>query len=208
MPQPTRILHYIHDPMCSWCWAFRPVWAAIRAQLPDDVRTNQLLGGLAPDTPDQMPHEMRRKIREIWRTIERNVPGTRFNFDFWDLCIPRRATLPACRAVIAARQQGVQFEERMILALQTAYYLQARNPSDESTLVSIAGETGLDPARFAADLGSEPTDRQLQQEIASARRMAVDGFPSLVLEEGAGLRPLRIDYRDPNVVLQQLGGRI
>ena len=24
-PKPSVTLYYIHDPMCSWCWAFRPV---------------------------------------------------------------------------------------------------------------------------------------------------------------------------------------
>jgi len=44
------VLYYIHDPMCSWCWAFRPVWSAVQAQLPESLQVKYLLGGLAPDS--------------------------------------------------------------------------------------------------------------------------------------------------------------
>jgi hypothetical protein len=40
------------------------------------------------------------------RRIERSVPGTKFNFEFWSRCRPRRATYPACRAVIATYKSG------------------------------------------------------------------------------------------------------
>ena len=31
-------LTYVHDPMCSWCYAFRPVWEAVVSGLPDEVQ--------------------------------------------------------------------------------------------------------------------------------------------------------------------------
>lgn len=51
-------LYYIHDPMCSWCWGFTPIWQKIRAQLPADLPVVYLLGGLAPDSDDPMPQSM------------------------------------------------------------------------------------------------------------------------------------------------------
>ena len=53
----SAILYYAHDPMCSWCWAFRPVWLALLAQLPEGTRVQRLLGGLAPDTDEPMPDQ-------------------------------------------------------------------------------------------------------------------------------------------------------
>ena len=78
----TSELRHFHDPMCSWCWAFRPVWVALCAQLPADVAVRRVVGGLAPDSDAPMPPEMRLKLQDVWRTIQARVPGTRFNFSF------------------------------------------------------------------------------------------------------------------------------
>lgn len=200
----SRTLVYVHDPMCSWCWAFRPVWDQIRLNLPSDVQQRRLLGGLAPDSDQPMPLEMQHHLRGVWQTIQTRVPGTRFNFDFWDKARPRRSTYPACRAVIAAGNQGAEYGEPMILAIQQAYYLQARNPSDRQTLVALAEEIGLEVKRFARDLQSQETGHRLLGEIDLGRRMGVQGFPSLVLEQQGRQRLLDYDYLDPGVVLRQL----
>ena len=200
----TRILHYVHDPMCSWCWAFRPTWDRIVQKLPGDIQPHRLLGGLAPDSDLPMPLEMQTYLRKTWKTIEQRVPGTRFNFAFWEDCHPRRSTYPACRAVIAARNQGAQFEEPMILAIQHAYYLQARNPSDDDTLIALADGMRLDRERFANELHFGPTRQMLESEIAAGLSMGARGFPSLVLETGGTYRMLSYDYLDPRPLLDQL----
>ena len=200
----TTILYYVHDPMCSWCWAFRPVWGEVVSALPEEIGVKRLLGGLAPDSDMPMPEEMRLKISGIWKLIQRKVPGTEFNFDFWEKCTPRRSTYPACRAVIAARMQGAGHEESMILAIQQAYYLEARNPSDDATLVALAGRLGLDEKRFAADLRSREVREVLNDEIWRGRAMGVSSFPSLVLEFDGGYRILQHDYLDAGRVLAQI----
>ncbi len=200
----TRTLHYVHDPMCSWCWAFRPTWDRIVQGLPDDIRPHRLLGGLAPDSDIPMPMDLQTYLQKTWRTVEQRVPGTRFNFAFWEECRPRRSTFPACRAVIAARNQGGGFEEPMILGIQHAYYLHARNPSDDDTLIALADGLGLDRERFTSELHSRETRNALIEEIALGQRMGAHGFPSLVLDSGGGCQVLRYDYLDPRVVLDQL----
>ncbi len=199
-----RTLHYVHDPMCSWCWAFRPTWERIVQGLPGDVRPHRLLGGLAPDSDLPMPMDLQTYLQKTWSTGEQRVPGTRFNFSFWEECRPRRSTYPACRAVISARNQGDRFEEPMILGIQQAYYLHARNPSDDDTLIALADTMGLDKERFARELHATPTQHTLELEIALGGRMGARGFPSLVLETGGSHRILQYDYLDPRTVIGQL----
>lgn len=197
-------LYYVHDPMCSWCWAFRPVMAQIIEALPEDVSLVRLLGGLAPDSEEPMPRQLQDYLQATWRTIQQRVPGTRFNFDFWTHCQPRRSTYPACRAVIAARRQHAESEAAMILAIQEAYYLRAMNPSEDATLIGLAGEIGLDEVRFARDLNDPAARQRLEQEIALGRSIGAEGFPSLILEQQGRYRRLNYDYRDPAPVLAQL----
>ncbi len=197
-------LYYFHDPMCSWCWAFRPIWKGIVAALPDNVCGQRVLGGLAPDTDQTMPVDMQAKLQSIWQTIQQTVPGTPFNFEFWEKCIPRRSTYAACRAVIAARRQDPQYEETMILAIQQAYYLEARNPADISTLIELANEVGLDRASFSADMESPAVHEALLKEISFSQRLEVKGFPTLLLEKEGVFTALQHDYRDVKNVLHQV----
>lgn len=189
-------LYYLHDPMCSWCYAFAPVWQQLKAALPADVTVVRLLGGLAPDSDDPMAESMQEHLQQTWRRIEQSVPGTSFNHDFWHRGLPRRSTYPACRAVIAARAQGAQYDEAMTAAIQRAYYREARNPSDSDTLIALAAELGLDVAAFSVALSSAETEAILQHEIAQTRQLGVDSFPSLVLAVGKSHWPVAIDYRD------------
>jgi putative protein-disulfide isomerase len=206
-PDPDSVrLFYVHDPMCSWCWAFEPCWQEIQQQLPQEVSIVRLLGGLAPDSSEPMAPQMQDFLQQTWKQIEHRVPGTPFNFEFWNRCSPRRSTYPACRAVIAARQQGA--EVAMTLAIQHGYYLEARNPSDEATLVELAVEIGLDQALFIQDLGSTMTQQRLLQEIAQGRKLGAQGFPSLILEHAGQSELLALDYRDPQAMLRQIVQRL
>jgi putative protein-disulfide isomerase len=197
-------LYYVHDPMCSWCWGFDRTRKRLLEKLPSSIEVVRLLGGLAPDTDEPMQEEMRDYLQQTWRRIEQRIPGTSFNFDFWQLCEPRRSTWPACRAVIAARLQGAGYDEVMTRAIQEAYYLRAMNPSDEGTLVTLAGEAGLDQGRFLKELRSPAVQAQLESEMQRGRAMGATGFPSLVLELDGVFRPVPVNYTDEEAMLETI----
>ena len=194
-------LYYAHDPMCSWCWAFAPAWEALGESLEpacrERLRIRKLLGGLAPDSDEPMPEPMQRYLQQTWSAIRQRVPGTRFNFEFWTRCLPRRSTWPSCRAVIAARGQGGANGDAMVRAVQQAYYLDARNPSERDTLVALAEEIGLDTDRFEADLDSAETRAAHDAEMALVRRLGVRGFPALVLADGGRAREIEVNFTEP-----------
>ncbi len=191
---PIIRLFYIHDPMCSWCYAFNRSWAALQAELPEDIAIIYLAGGLAPDTTEPMSLSMRHTIQQIWQQIEQAVPGVSFNYDFWSRNTPIRSTYPACRAVLAARKQHTELEAEMIQAIQKAYYQKALNPSLPETLQGCAQEIGLDGAVFGRDLISPEIDDGLQHEIRQSRQLGVSTYPSLRLVHNNAIFPIPVDY--------------
>ncbi len=197
-------LYYVHDPMCSWCWAFRPTLLTLRKALPVGIEFKQLLGGLARDTDQPMDTTMQQQLQDTWRRIQQKLPDTQFNFDFWRLTRPRRATYPACRAVLAARQLDPAAENPMILGIQRAYYLQAQNPSDDTVLIRLATDLGLPGERFVELLNSPQTQWLLDEEIEQARNMGAHSFPSLVLQQGMGYWPIPVDYHSTDTILETL----
>jgi putative protein-disulfide isomerase len=197
-------LYYIYDPMCSWCWGYRPVWDLLQQHLPKSIAVEYVAGGLAPDSDCAMPIDQQQMIQNHWRTIEQKL-GTRFNHDFWRDNTPRRSTYNACRAAIAAHKQSCQ--KPMVEAIQQAYYLRALNPSDVDVLVSVAKELNeqtshtLDVAQFITDINSLETNKELAKQVSLARELTQQGFPSLVLEIDGVIQQIPLDYSDYKATL-------
>jgi putative protein-disulfide isomerase len=200
----STTLYYVHDPMCSWCYAFRPIWMQIQQQLPANIRVQYVLGGLAPDSDLPMPPETCDYVQGQWRKIIQMVPDTSFNFDFWEKCQPHRSTYPANRAVLLAREQGSSYETAMIHAIQDAYYQQARNPSDTATLCELAQQIGLAADTFAANLHSDATRKALLTEISFARSIGGNSFPSLFLQQGDEIQQLPHHYSTASQTLRTI----
>lgn len=197
-------LYYIHDPMCSWCWGFRPVMNQLIPSLPDSIQLIYLLGGLAPDSDEVMPLKTREYVINTWKRIQQQIPGTEFNDAFWQVCTPKRSTYPACRAVIAARQQGKVYERSMIEAIQSAYYKEAMNPSEKDVLCELASRLGLDVKQFTTDLESVNVQNRLMHEIQHSRELGGTSFPSLILVSEAGLLNITVNYLDHQPMLEKI----
>ncbi|MHC4379801.1 MAG: DsbA family protein [Planctomycetota bacterium] len=179
MPLSATLL-YIADPMCSWCWGFAPQLRQIEQAFPE-LKVQIVLGGLAPDTEEPMPEEMRRYVQQAWDAVEQRA-GVSFDRSFWDGHVPdiRRSTYPACRAVVLARRAGM--EREMFDAIQQAYYMEARNPSDDEVLVGLALDLGMDAEAFRRDLGSSNTQAELDGDLNLRRSLDMHTFPSLALQ--------------------------
>ena len=202
--QINSTLIYVHDPMCSWCWGFEKIRQLLFDSLKGQINIRSLVGGLAIDSNEAMPKEMQIFLQDTWRKIEHSIPGTEFNFAFWSDCEPRRSTYPSNRAVIAARLQGEHFDELMIKRIQQAYYEEARNPSDNSVLIELADDIGLNINTFTAALNSKKIQQLLLEEIQLTRALGVNSFPSLMVENEGNLTHIVLNYNEVDNLLEQI----
>lgn len=170
-------LIYVMDPMCSWCYGFQPELEGFLEKYPS-AEVEWIMGGLAPDTNQPMKDNLKQSISSYWYQIEETTQ-VRFNHDFWELNTPYRSTYPACRAVISAEELLKNSAQRMVKAIQSAYYLEAKNPSLKETLVSCASSIGLDEKQFDDVFESEETQQQFQKHLSISQQLQVRGFPAL-----------------------------
>ncbi|EJL6393967.1 DsbA family protein [Vibrio navarrensis] len=198
-------LYYVHDPMCSWCWGYKPTLDKLKQQLPGVIQFEYVVGGLAPDSTLPMPPEMQQKIEGIWHQIERRL-GTRFNYDFWTKCTPVRSTYQACRALIAAGFQDSY--EAMLDAIQQAYYLRAMPPHEEATHRQLAQELGLNVSQFEHDVNGTFLEGVFQDQLSFASSLGVNSYPSLVLQINDAYFPIEVDYLSSESTLKQIRERI
>ncbi len=165
------------------------------------------MGGLAPDSDEPMDTKTKTYIQSAWRSVADRT-GAKFNHQFWDVCQPRRSTYPACRAVITAGLQLTGSRERYYEALQRAYFLDARNPSDYETLIALAKEIGLDPVQFQEDLGSSVVQQTFREELNQVRSLGVSGFPTVIWHQqdttdGNRLEVLSTGYTDAGTLRER-----
>ena len=194
-------LIYVHDPMCSWCWGYKPTWQKLESALANILPIEYRIGGLAADCDQPMSADMQLQLQAIWQKISSQL-GTEFNFGFWQECQPRRSTYPSCRAALIAR--GFNKEPQMIAAIQQAYYLQAQNPSDEAVLIKLSEQIGLDASLFAQHLHSNELKRRFDDELNYVRSLPIQGFPSLVLIRNNRAYPIAINYADWRQTLTEI----
>jgi len=203
----TPSLIYVMDPMCSRCWAFRPVFQAVAAHYQQRLGSFVLLGGLAPDSDEPMSDVQQRHIQGIWRNIEQTT-GAQFNHDFWQRCEPRRSTYPACRAVMVARQHSDILADKMIDGIQRAYYQQAKNPSDMATLSDCAQQLGFTANEFQQQMKVLASEERLEEEVEFIQRLGVQGFPTLVLKVGSQWFSLPVDYTSSDGIISAIDNLI
>lgn len=198
-----KTLYYIHDPMCSWCYAFKPVFERLKEslKLEHDINVVYVCGGLAQHTDEPMPKNQQEKIKAIWQQIEEEV-GTTFNYDFWEVNTPKRATYLACQALILAREHGK--EEEMLHAIQQGYYKKALNPSEVHVLAQFAHDIGLDRKEFEQRLNTQETQNLLEEDLNLRRRLKVRVFPTLLLQYKKECYPINIDFKNSDNMLQQI----
>lgn len=193
----NSVLVYVHDPMCSWCYGFRPTWIGLRAILPASLSVVALVGGLAPDCNDPMPVELAEHLAATWSHVS-SACGVPMNLEYWSqVPPPPRTTYPACRAVIAAEQIAGRGEV-MTSRIQDAYYQEAQNVWRNDVLVSLATEIGFSAEAFAKALTSEQVATQHAEQRALAERLGVAGYPSvLLIHEGRGI-PIPVRHGAPD----------
>ena len=180
--EPVGTLFYFGDPMCSWCWGFRPILEQVEREYPE-LRRVTVMGGLRRGEEIAMDDTLVELIRGAWVRIE-EATGQPFDHEFWNLHRPLSTTVPACRAVLAARIMAPEREWDYMVGMFKAYFTQLRDPSRRETHLQVAGEVGLEPARFEAMLSSPEVNAALAKDLELGDSLGVRGYPTLVLQIG------------------------
>lgn len=189
----TPTLHYIHDPLCGWCYGAAPLVKAARELLPVQAHGGGMMAGLArrPVTAELrafvLPHD--RRIAQL--------SGQPFGAAYRDGLLNDTSAVFDSQPPIAAMLAADAVAGRgldLLARLQTAHYVDGRRIADRAVLEELAVEIGLDREAFATALRAadgEAVQRHIGQTRALMQRLGVQGFPSFVLEDAGGWR--RID---------------
>jgi len=201
----TARLLYVMDPMCSWCWGFAPVAAALIAQARQaGVETRLVVGGLRTGS-SALDASTRRYILEHWQAVN-EATGQPFQIDgampdgfVYD-------TEPACRALVTARSLDADKAWDLLALIQQAFYQRAEDVTLAPTLVALAEQAGFDRAAFAAAFTSAEQRSATAADFTWVQDLGIAGFPTLLAERNGQLALLTNGYQ-PLESLESLLGR-
>jgi len=178
----TAILHYLHDPLCGWCYGAEPLVRA--AEAVDGLELRLHGGGLWP-RPTSLPEDMRRYIQQADARIAA-VSGQPFGDAYLDgLLLDPTLVLhsrPTIAAVLAAQALDARKATAMLRGIQHAHYEEGRRVVEPGVLSDIAAGCGLGREAFAAVLGQVPVDEHIEETRRLMGVVGSNGFPTFVLE--------------------------
>ncbi|MGN6780446.1 MAG: DsbA family oxidoreductase [Marmoricola sp.] len=96
---------------------------------------------------------------------------------------------------LALETGGREAQGRLKEALLSAYFVETENVADHDTLLRIAVENGLDPARVAEVLSGAEYADGVQADIAEAAALGATGVPFFVIDRRfgvAGAQPVEV----------------
>ena len=200
---PERNLVYFADPMCSWCYGFGPVIAALAERFEDRMALQMVMGGLRAGNTEPMTDKDREYIRGAWTRVGA-ATGQPFDMSFFDRPSFTYDTEPACRAVVAVRRLRPDMALALMARVSRAFYAENRDMTAADDIAAVAEEAGFDRAGFGAAFAAAETRNETFRDFLTAEGLGIRGFPTLIAgseEKGYalltnGYRPLE-DLVDP-----------
>lgn len=186
--QRPATLHYVGDPMCSWCWGLSAELKQIALHCQKQgIGFSVTMGGLRAGGGDKWDDAFKGFLRQEWRHIAA-VTGQPFGYGLLDEPHFDYDTEPACRAVAVAQLLLAKEGEDPPLALsfftavQRKFYVQGSDPKAVDFYRSICAETGISFDDFRKQFESDAGKQAAQAHFDRCRVMGVRSFPTLLLE--------------------------
>jgi len=194
LSNPTRLI-YLMDPMCSWCWGFAPVFYALTEKAAAaGVAVHLVAGGLRAGQQEPIDSKLCDYILGHWREVQKRS-GQPFNFDgaFKEGFV--YDTMPACRALVAARMLDNSKTWPLVFRMQQAFYVQGQDIVKPQVLVELAAEVGFNRKAFAKCYDSDEVEQALFADFTFAQNLGISGFPTLLAERAGSLALLTNGYQ-------------
>ena len=184
-----KVLHYIYDPLCGWCYAAAPLVKAAHDVIPVVMHGGGMVTG-----------EHRRVISPEFREfilghVERikALSGQPYGDAYLDglLCdngVVMDST-PPTQAILAAQELN-DGGFTMLSRLQIAQYIEGRKIYDLAVLEDVAAELGYAKETFLQAYhaqGGEVVEEHYSKTHELMNFVNARGFPTLVLQKGQNL---------------------
>lgn len=193
-----RITEYT-DPGCPWAWSAEPLRRRIQWRYGEHLSWELRMVGLSASSEEYLdkgftPERMAAGLAEIARAHHMPM-ATHVR--------PRMAaTLPACRAIVAARERAGDDAARRLLRQLRLRHFAGELLDEQATIDGAATDAGLDPGALSRWCGEDEIEEALRADMAAAREPAP---AAEVLHERLASWEGGLRYTCPSYELERLG---
>jgi putative protein-disulfide isomerase len=163
---PIHVLH-VTDPACPQSWGEQPQLRRLEAEFGEQVRITYVMAGLAREF--SAPLEQLRRWLDVAAAT-----GMPTDPRMW-LDAPPKSSYPACLAVKAAAEQGL--DGPYLRRARQGFAFGGRRLDSPDALVALAGDVpGMNVERFRIDLQSNAITEAFGADLDRAREGAAPRF--------------------------------
>lgn len=209
--KPT--IYYVYDALCGWCYGFSPVITEFYEKHKDEFNFQVLSGGMVTGSRIGPVSQVAGYISDAYQQVE-ELTGVEFGEAFLEELLPTNEIFtsePAAMAMALVRDQKPALQIPFATRLQKAIYYEGMPPADWMTYGQCAAEFGFDAEEFAEKMQHPKLKELVAEEFNVVQHWGIQGFPTMVLQEGEKAYALARGYtklEDLEAVLEKVVGEL
>ena len=193
-PKKTIDLYYVTDPICSHCWALEPTLRRFKEEYGHYFNFHTVMGGLlekwdgGPVDPGNGifgPADVAGHWREVGEHYRMPIDGTLMIHD------PVQSSFPPSRVYKVIQQNhGDEKADEYLRRAREALFAFNQNIGEESILIEIVNNIGLDGKAIIKEAENENGHALLKEDFQRSASLGARGFPSIIMvnEENKGVK--------------------
>lgn len=191
-PKKSINLYYVTDPICSHCWALEPVLRRFVEQYGHYFNFYTVMGGLLEkwggftDVANGIsePSDVAEHWREVGELTRMPIDGTLWYEN------PVCSSYPPSRVFKVIQKQNDTLASIFLRRVREAVFAFNQNIAEESVLVDIVNNLGLDGENVVKEAELPSGQQLLNEDFGLAAQLGVRGFPTIILlnEENKGVK--------------------
>lgn len=183
-PNKTIDLYYVTDPICSHCWALEPVLRRFTEQYGDHFNFHTVMGGLLEKWHDgpidpangiYKPADVAGHWREVGEQTRMPIDGSLM------IDNPVQSSFPPSRVFKVIQKQSEKIANVYLRRVREALFAFNQNIAEESVLVEIVNDLGLDGEAIVKEAEQQSSQQLLNEDFALAAKLGARGFPSIIM---------------------------
>ena len=183
------------DPACTWCWGSEPILRKLETHFEGNIEVNFIMGGLVKDIRNFRDDlndiggdtsDVNAQVASHWsEASERHgMPVEAKGFSLFSEEAP--STYPMNIAYKAAQFQSDVLAKKFLRRIREAVETEARKANQIEVLIELAGECGLDIAKFIKSFSDGTAEKAFQEDLKLTSSYRVHGFPSFLVKSSDG----------------------